>query len=65
VNGAIYVYDVRTQMTRPVFVVYDSNHVRTVATALFGCYPSFLCESRVRLHNVGPADPYSTAKNRR
>lgn len=64
--SAIYVYDIRTQMSEPAFVVYDESHVDKVMSVLFETNEKehmFVTKSPV--HRVYPIDPYKTNKPKR
>jgi hypothetical protein len=53
-----YVYDVRSQYERPVFIVYDDAHVEPCIMALYGEYPEFLHVTKIRMHKSGPHERY-------
>lgn len=53
-----YVYDSRTQCEEPVFVVYNREHIQTIASALFGSMPDWLLVSTRRLHPWNPNETY-------
>lgn len=45
-----YAYDSRTQYVKPVFVVYDRDHIEPVLTALYGHHPDFIEIYTYRMH---------------
>ncbi len=57
-NLVYYAYDNRTQYEEPVFIVYNREHVRPVAEALFGTLPDWLLVSTRRLHSWNPNETY-------
>jgi len=61
-NKAIYAYDTRTQMQKPVFIVYNEDHVELVKRAIYGLNSdtSFLLLTPVRMHAYEQADPFAT-----
>ena len=59
-DKAIYAYDTRTQMQKPVFVVYREEHVEKVTLALYGTVDtSFLFLTPVRMHPYEQANPFA------
>lgn len=63
-TNPVYVYDVRTQMERPIVILYDDEKLSEVIELLMGDDKEHAFILRSRLSAYEPSDPYRAMGSR-